>query len=55
MPQLNLSPWFLIFIFSWLFFLTIMTQKVMNQMYTKEFTLKSMGKPKPKPWSWPWT
>nr|YP_010279430.1 ATP synthase F0 subunit 8 [Narke japonica]UKG21295.1 ATP synthase F0 subunit 8 [Narke japonica] len=55
MPQLNPNPWFLIFIFSWLFFLVIMTQKVMSHLPTKQNLFKKTQKPKPKPWNWPWT
>nr|YP_009104608.1 ATP synthase F0 subunit 8 [Narcine entemedor]AIT70279.1 ATP synthase F0 subunit 8 [Narcine entemedor] len=54
MPQLNPNPWFLIFLFSWLFFLTIMTQKVMNHLFIKYPKLENTNKPKPKPWYWPW-
>nr|YP_009369696.1 ATP synthase F0 subunit 8 [Narcine bancroftii]AMB36435.1 ATP synthase F0 subunit 8 [Narcine bancroftii] len=55
MPQLNPNPWFFIFLFSWLFFLIIMTKQVMNHLFNKEPKLKNTDKPKPEPWYWPWT
>nr|YP_010242270.1 ATP synthase F0 subunit 8 [Torpedo marmorata]QTJ25403.1 ATP synthase F0 subunit 8 [Torpedo marmorata] len=55
MPQLNPNPWFLIFIFSWFFFLFVMTQKVLSYLFNKEPMLKNAEKPKPEPWNWPWT
>nr|YP_006460409.1 ATP synthase F0 subunit 8 [Scoliodon macrorhynchos]YP_009646777.1 ATP synthase F0 subunit 8 [Scoliodon laticaudus]YP_009731105.1 ATP synthase F0 subunit 8 [Rhizoprionodon acutus]AFJ94666.1 ATP synthase F0 subunit 8 [Scoliodon macrorhynchos]AKH02178.1 ATP synthase F0 subunit 8 [Scoliodon laticaudus]QHQ97246.1 ATP synthase F0 subunit 8 [Rhizoprionodon acutus]UVU20670.1 ATP synthase F0 subunit 8 [Scoliodon laticaudus] len=54
MPQLNPNPWFLILLFSWIIFITILPNKVMNHLYNKDFTLKSTEKSKPNPWNWPW-
>nr|YP_009243399.1 ATP synthase F0 subunit 8 [Loxodon macrorhinus]AMR55871.1 ATP synthase F0 subunit 8 [Loxodon macrorhinus] len=54
MPQLNPNPWFLILLFSWIVFLTILPNKVMNHLYNNDLTLKSTEKPKPDPWNWPW-
>nr|YP_009254308.1 ATP synthase F0 subunit 8 [Rhina ancylostoma]ANC73482.1 ATP synthase F0 subunit 8 [Rhina ancylostoma] len=55
MPQLNLNPWFLIFMFSWLFFLIVLPQKVTSYMFNSNPMLKNVEKPKPQPWNWPWT
>nr|AVP74359.1 ATP synthase F0 subunit 8 [Sphyrna zygaena] len=54
MPQLNPNPWFLILLFSWIVFLTILPNKVMNHLFNKNPTLESTEKPKPNPWNWPW-
>nr|YP_009059588.1 ATP synthase F0 subunit 8 [Zapteryx exasperata]AIN79082.1 ATP synthase F0 subunit 8 [Zapteryx exasperata] len=55
MPQLNPNPWFLIFLFSWVFLLTILPQKVISYMLNNNPTPKSTKKSKPEPWNWPWT
>nr|YP_009494653.1 ATP synthase F0 subunit 8 [Bathyraja multispinis]AWO66446.1 ATPase subunit 8 [Bathyraja multispinis] len=55
MPQLNPSPWFLIFLFSWLFFLVILPHKLMSYMFNYDPTLKNVEKQKPEPWNWPWS
>nr|YP_009024599.1 ATP synthase F0 subunit 8 [Rhinobatos schlegelii]AHN05788.1 ATP synthase F0 subunit 8 [Rhinobatos schlegelii] len=55
MPQLNPNPWFLIFLFSWLFFLIMMPQKVTSYLFNNNPTLKNIKKLKPEPWNWPWT
>nr|YP_010515083.1 ATP synthase F0 subunit 8 [Narcine timlei]UXL87069.1 ATP synthase F0 subunit 8 [Narcine timlei] len=55
MPQLNPNPWFLLFLFSWLFFLTAMTKKVMTFTFIKEPMTKNVKTIKTKPWDWPWT
>nr|AIZ03109.1 ATP synthase F0 subunit 8 [Rhinoptera steindachneri] len=54
MPQLNPSPWFLIFLFAWLFFLIVMPDKVMSYIFNNNPTTKSTQKSKPTPWNWPW-
>nr|QZL30461.1 ATP synthase F0 subunit 8 [Paratrygon sp. o FPM-2021]QZL30510.1 ATP synthase F0 subunit 8 [Paratrygon sp. o FPM-2021] len=54
MPQLNPNPWFLIFLFTWLFFLTIMPNKVMSHLFNNNIT-KNIQKPRPTPWNWPWS
>nr|YP_008815326.1 ATP synthase F0 subunit 8 [Prionace glauca]AGW45859.1 ATP synthase F0 subunit 8 [Prionace glauca]QTJ25364.1 ATP synthase F0 subunit 8 [Prionace glauca]WNH19765.1 ATP synthase F0 subunit 8 [Prionace glauca] len=54
MPQLNPSPWFLILLFSWIIFLTILPNKITNHLFNSNPTLKSTEKPKPNPWNWPW-
>nr|YP_010950401.1 ATP synthase F0 subunit 8 [Bathyraja taranetzi]WMI36331.1 ATP synthase F0 subunit 8 [Bathyraja taranetzi] len=55
MPQLNPSPWFLIFLFSWLFFLIILPHKLTSYMFNYDPTLKNVKKQKPEPWNWPWS
>nr|QZL31462.1 ATP synthase F0 subunit 8 [Urobatis jamaicensis] len=55
MPQLNPSPWFLIFLFAWMFFLIIMPSKVMMHRFNNLPTPKNTQKSKPTPWNWPWT
>nr|WNH37578.1 ATP synthase F0 subunit 8 [Etmopterus bigelowi] len=55
MPQLNPHPWFLILIFSWIFFLMILPKKVMMHSFNNNPTTKSTKKPKPQHWNWPWT
>nr|YP_009990481.1 ATP synthase F0 subunit 8 [Gobiusculus flavescens]QNM99718.1 ATP synthase F0 subunit 8 [Gobiusculus flavescens] len=54
MPQLNPSPWFAIFMFSWLIFLTIVVPKVLNHTFPNEPTLQSAQTPKTDSWTWPW-
>nr|YP_010959164.1 ATP synthase F0 subunit 8 [Urolophus aurantiacus]WND64991.1 ATP synthase F0 subunit 8 [Urolophus aurantiacus] len=55
MPQLNPSPWFLIFLFTWLFFLATMPTKVVHHLFNNPPTTKNIQKSKPTPWNWPWT
>nr|YP_008815564.1 ATP synthase F0 subunit 8 [Aetobatus flagellum]AGY96933.1 ATP synthase F0 subunit 8 [Aetobatus flagellum] len=54
MPQLNPAPWFLIFLFTWLFFLTIMPNKVMSHYYNNSPNVKDSPMPESNPWNWPW-
>nr|QZL30507.1 ATP synthase F0 subunit 8 [Paratrygon sp. p FPM-2021]QZL30513.1 ATP synthase F0 subunit 8 [Paratrygon sp. p FPM-2021] len=54
MPQLNPNPWFLTFLFTWLFFLTIMPNKVMSHLFNNNIT-ENTQKPQPTPWNWPWS
>nr|YP_097028.1 ATP synthase F0 subunit 8 [Aneides flavipunctatus]AAU20452.1 ATP synthase F0 subunit 8 [Aneides flavipunctatus] len=53
MPQLNPSPWFLIFMMSWFIYLIILMSKTTN--------FKMLNKPtqylyltNPQPWNWLW-
>nr|YP_007026385.1 ATP synthase F0 subunit 8 [Telatrygon zugei]AFV48247.1 ATP synthase F0 subunit 8 [Telatrygon zugei] len=55
MPQLNPNPWFLIFLFTWTFFLIILPGKVTSYLLNNNPTTKDIQKPKPTPWNWPWT
>nr|YP_009180250.1 ATP synthase F0 subunit 8 [Tridentiger obscurus]YP_010400442.1 ATP synthase F0 subunit 8 [Tridentiger brevispinis]ALL96639.1 ATP synthase F0 subunit 8 [Tridentiger obscurus]AVA09119.1 ATP synthase subunit 8 [Tridentiger obscurus]UQS78983.1 ATP synthase F0 subunit 8 [Tridentiger brevispinis] len=54
MPQLNPSPWFIILVFSWLVFLTIVVPKTLNHTFPNEPTLQSTQTLKTSPWHWPW-
>nr|AFY11319.1 ATPase subunit 8 [Centromochlus existimatus] len=54
MPQLNPAPWFAILVFSWLIFLTVAPQKVMNHSFTNEITAPSTKSLKSDIWNWPW-
>nr|BDB39379.1 ATPase subunit 8 [Tridentiger kuroiwae]BDB39392.1 ATPase subunit 8 [Tridentiger kuroiwae] len=54
MPQLNPSPWFIILVFSWLVFLTIVVPKTLNHTFPNEPTLQSTQTLKTNPWHWPW-
>nr|AFY11271.1 ATPase subunit 8 [Centromochlus existimatus]AFY11283.1 ATPase subunit 8 [Centromochlus existimatus]AFY11293.1 ATPase subunit 8 [Centromochlus existimatus]AFY11299.1 ATPase subunit 8 [Centromochlus existimatus]AFY11309.1 ATPase subunit 8 [Centromochlus existimatus] len=54
MPQLNPAPWFAILVLSWLIFLTVVPQKVMNHSFTNEITALSTKSLKSDIWNWPW-
>nr|QUJ18350.1 ATP synthase protein 8 [Stegastes arcifrons] len=54
MPQLNPSPWFPIFMFSWLIFLTIIPPKILAHTFPYEPMSQATEKPKAEPWNWPW-
>nr|QHI42863.1 ATP synthase F0 subunit 8 [Solea solea] len=54
MPQLNPAPWFLILVFSWLVFLTILPPKILNHTFPNEPTPASSKKPLTNSWNWPW-
>nr|BBF17068.1 ATPase subunit 8 [Ilisha sirishai] len=54
MPQLNPAPWFLILVFSWLIFLTVLPPKVLAHNFNNEPTTTNTEKSKPEPWNWPW-
>nr|YP_009115637.1 ATP synthase F0 subunit 8 [Grundulus bogotensis]AJB98420.1 ATP synthase F0 subunit 8 [Grundulus bogotensis] len=54
MPQLILSPWFLILVTSWLIFLVIIPSKVMNHNFNNEPETASTRKPKTNAWDWVW-
>nr|YP_010956852.1 ATP synthase F0 subunit 8 [Trachinocephalus myops]WMY89997.1 ATP synthase F0 subunit 8 [Trachinocephalus myops] len=55
MPQLNPSPWFSIFIFSWLVFLTFLPTKVIKHTFPHDPLPQPAGLMDPQPWTWPWT
>nr|YP_010406858.1 ATP synthase F0 subunit 8 [Cirrhilabrus exquisitus]URF19490.1 ATP synthase F0 subunit 8 [Cirrhilabrus exquisitus] len=54
MPQLNPDPWFTIFVFSWMVFLTLIPSKILALEFPNEPTAQSTEKPKTEPWNWPW-
>nr|AKZ29856.1 ATP synthase F0 subunit 8 [Acrossocheilus yunnanensis] len=53
MPQLNPGPWFMILVFSWLIFLTIIPTKILNHTSPNEPTPVSEII-KTEYWDWPW-
>nr|BAK42437.1 ATPase subunit 8 [Liobagrus reinii] len=54
MPQLNPAPWFAILVFSWLIFLTVIPNKVLNHTFTNEITPPNTEMLKTETWNWPW-
>nr|BAJ54445.1 ATPase subunits 8 [Hyperopisus bebe] len=54
MPQLNPAPWFLLLIFSWLIFLTVIPQKVMQHNFLGEPAPRTAKEYTSTPWTWPW-
>nr|ABO38906.1 ATPase subunit 8 [Cathorops steindachneri] len=54
MPQLNPAPWFIILVFSWLIFLTVIPPKVLNHTFTNDVTTLSTKNLKSSTWNWPW-
>nr|YP_009688038.1 ATP synthase F0 subunit 8 [Arnoglossus tenuis]AKA95093.1 ATP synthase subunit 8 [Arnoglossus tenuis] len=54
MPQLNPAPWFKIFLFSWLIFLTIIPYKVLAHRLPNQPTTLNTQTTQKTTWSWPW-
>nr|YP_009154883.1 ATP synthase F0 subunit 8 [Rhodeus fangi]AHJ91388.1 ATP synthase F0 subunit 8 [Rhodeus fangi] len=54
MPQLNPNPWFVILLFSWIIFLSVIPIKILNHITPNELTPVSPEKHKTEPWDWPW-
>nr|YP_010956618.1 ATP synthase F0 subunit 8 [Gastropsetta frontalis]WMY89711.1 ATP synthase F0 subunit 8 [Gastropsetta frontalis] len=54
MPQLNPAPWFMILVFSWAVFLTIIPPKILAHAFPNEPTSQSTQKLKAEAWNWPW-
>nr|YP_009182796.1 ATP synthase F0 subunit 8 [Oreoglanis immaculatus]YP_009182835.1 ATP synthase F0 subunit 8 [Pareuchiloglanis longicauda]YP_009182848.1 ATP synthase F0 subunit 8 [Pareuchiloglanis macrotrema]YP_009630656.1 ATP synthase F0 subunit 8 [Euchiloglanis davidi]AKO72119.1 ATP synthase F0 subunit 8 [Oreoglanis immaculatus]AKO72155.1 ATP synthase F0 subunit 8 [Pareuchiloglanis longicauda]AKO72168.1 ATP synthase F0 subunit 8 [Pareuchiloglanis macrotrema]QBR55214.1 ATP synthase F0 subunit 8 [Euchilogl len=54
MPQLNPDPWFMILALSWLIFLTVLPNKVLNYNFTNEITTPDTKKLESITWNWPW-
>nr|YP_009229004.1 ATP synthase F0 subunit 8 [Paralichthys lethostigma]ALS20302.1 ATPase subunit 8 [Paralichthys lethostigma]WNH19206.1 ATP synthase F0 subunit 8 [Paralichthys squamilentus] len=54
MPQLNPAPWFMIFVLSWVVFLTIIPTKILAHTFPNEPTQQSTQKLKTESWNWPW-
>nr|BAV71423.1 ATPase subunit 8 [Eirmotus octozona] len=54
MPQLNPGPWFAILMFSWLVFLIILPNKILNHTPPNEPTPINAKKHKTESWNWPW-
>nr|YP_009019223.1 ATP synthase subunit 8 [Achirus lineatus]AFC88420.1 ATP synthase subunit 8 [Achirus lineatus] len=54
MPQLNPAPWLLIFLTTWLIFLTLIPTKIMKFTFPSHPTPKSKQATKTTPFNWPW-
>nr|BAW88929.1 ATPase subunit 8 [Danionella dracula] len=54
MPQLNPAPWFMILVFSWFVFLTIIPTKVLGHVQPNEPTLPDVKQHHSSSWTWPW-
>nr|YP_003735083.1 ATP synthase F0 subunit 8 [Chimaera fulva]ADI57844.1 ATP synthase F0 subunit 8 [Chimaera fulva] len=54
MPQLNPNPWFLILLFSWAIFLTILPNKINKHTFTNKPMINNLPSPKTNNWNWPW-
>nr|WNH23933.1 ATP synthase F0 subunit 8 [Ostichthys trachypoma] len=54
MPQLNPAPWFMILIFSWFIFLTLIPPKITAHNFPNEPSPQAAETPKTKSWNWPW-
>nr|AIC78702.1 ATPase8 [Profundulus hildebrandi]AIC78703.1 ATPase8 [Profundulus hildebrandi]AIC78704.1 ATPase8 [Profundulus hildebrandi] len=54
MPQLNPAPWFLILVFSWFIFLTVIPSKVLAHNFPNDPALHTKQKPQTESWNWPW-
>nr|YP_010957528.1 ATP synthase F0 subunit 8 [Bothus robinsi]WMY90855.1 ATP synthase F0 subunit 8 [Bothus robinsi] len=55
MPQLNPAPWFLILLFSWLVFLTVIPSKVLSHTTPNEPVAQDAQLLQKTTWSWPWS
>nr|YP_009059870.1 ATP synthase F0 subunit 8 [Laeops lanceolata]YP_010485778.1 ATP synthase F0 subunit 8 [Laeops kitaharae]UVW81924.1 ATP synthase F0 subunit 8 [Laeops kitaharae]BAP58955.1 ATPase subunit 8 [Laeops lanceolata] len=54
MPQLNPNPWFIILIFSWSVFLSIVPSKVLAHTTPNEPQTQDSATPQKATWNWPW-
>nr|YP_009685690.1 ATP synthase F0 subunit 8 [Epiplatys guineensis]QDU24376.1 ATP synthase F0 subunit 8 [Epiplatys guineensis] len=54
MPQLNPEPWFLILVFSWAIFLTLIPPKIVAHYVPNEPSSQSTSWKKMGLWNWPW-
>nr|YP_008593799.1 ATP synthase F0 subunit 8 [Pterapogon kauderni]WAU47583.1 ATP synthase F0 subunit 8 [Pterapogon kauderni]BAN83195.1 ATPase subunit 8 [Pterapogon kauderni] len=54
MPQLNPTPWFMILVFSWLVFLTIIPPKILAHSFPNEPSSQTSQAQKTDAWNWPW-
>nr|NP_739949.1 ATP synthase F0 subunit 8 [Zenion japonicum]BAC23545.1 ATPase subunit 8 [Zenion japonicum] len=54
MPQLNPAPWLMIFMFSWLVFLTVVVPKALAHSFPNEPNPQATETMKATPWNWPW-
>nr|YP_010271018.1 ATP synthase F0 subunit 8 [Rhodeus cyanorostris]UJY97969.1 ATP synthase F0 subunit 8 [Rhodeus cyanorostris]UWR82543.1 ATP synthase F0 subunit 8 [Rhodeus cyanorostris] len=54
MPQLNPNPWFMVLVFSWAIFLSIIPNKISNHLTPNDLVPANAEKHETKPWDWPW-
>nr|YP_008815313.1 ATP synthase F0 subunit 8 [Odontobutis sinensis]AGT79964.1 ATP synthase F0 subunit 8 [Odontobutis sinensis]QYK91613.1 ATP synthase F0 subunit 8 [Odontobutis sinensis]QYK91626.1 ATP synthase F0 subunit 8 [Odontobutis sinensis] len=54
MPQLDPAPWFMILVFTWLVFITILPSKVLTRISPNKLAQQNTQKFKTKFWDWPW-
>nr|BAV71735.1 ATPase subunit 8 [Danio margaritatus] len=54
MPQLNPKPWFAILFFSWIIFLTIIPNKIINHIQPNDPIQVNTKEHKSDSWNWPW-
>nr|YP_010957281.1 ATP synthase F0 subunit 8 [Albatrossia pectoralis]WMY90582.1 ATP synthase F0 subunit 8 [Albatrossia pectoralis] len=54
MPQLNPSPWFMIFMYAWVIFLLVVVPMTLSFITPNDPVMQDAFTPKTKPWAWPW-
>nr|BAI53511.1 ATPase subunit 8 [Monognathus jesperseni] len=54
MPQLNLMPWFMVFMVTWLLLTMLPPTKVASHLFLTEPEASATEGVKPAPWNWPW-
>nr|YP_009971660.1 ATP synthase F0 subunit 8 [Grammatorcynus bilineatus]QNG58019.1 ATP synthase F0 subunit 8 [Grammatorcynus bilineatus] len=54
MPQLDPSPWFAIFLFSWMVFAFVVPPKVTAHKFPNDPDYKIIETPPGMAWDWPW-
>nr|YP_009019236.1 ATP synthase subunit 8 [Trinectes maculatus]AFC88459.1 ATP synthase subunit 8 [Trinectes maculatus] len=54
MPQLNPSPWLMLFLTTWLIFLYFLPSKIMNHAFPNLPSPKPTQNQKTTPFNWPW-
>nr|YP_009170397.1 ATP synthase F0 subunit 8 [Amblyrhynchus cristatus]ALE29395.1 ATP synthase F0 subunit 8 [Amblyrhynchus cristatus] len=54
MPQLNPSPWFLIFLLTWTVLTTTLLNKTLHSKLPNSPTPKEPEQPPTETWIWPW-
>nr|YP_009681375.1 ATP synthase F0 subunit 8 [Anolis punctatus]QDH07717.1 ATP synthase F0 subunit 8 [Anolis punctatus] len=54
MPQLNPSPWLMIFMLIWPFLMIVMLNKTLNLPLTNQPLAMKTEKKYMTPWNWPW-
>nr|NP_839815.1 ATP synthase F0 subunit 8 [Amia calva]AAR16094.1 ATPase8 [Amia calva]BAB40746.1 ATPase subunits 8 [Amia calva] len=55
MPQLDLAPWVLYLLYSWMILLVVLTPKILGHTFPNEPTTQSAKKPETQSWAWPWS